>query len=233
MTIHAQHSPTSAFVARYTHVLWALGAVFSLPLMSFLISPGAGSAERPAWILGLTGGAALGCLAVAWARTRCWSSAAWLTRAVSCAMLFFVPVGTAAWGYWFFAVRSREAEGRGDPVSVARNASSGFNPGYTAILSALGGLGLGLPVVNYFYPISTFDGSLLMPTIASKALIFAVGGFIAFSADLRSRNHPLARRLTVVATIVGAVILAPMGTLALLYWFGWVRSRENTPVPQN
>jgi hypothetical protein len=98
------------FARSYTLLLWVLGGLFALPLFSTLlvVSGGSGAEGRPLWVVGLTTGASLACFGVAASRAKSSVPARGLTRALSWALLPFVPVGTMAWGYWFFYVRHTE-----------------------------------------------------------------------------------------------------------------------------
>ena len=99
---------------------------------------------------------------------------------------------------------------------------------YTVIQYVLGLGGILLPIVNTFFPIRIFDGSLLMPTPASKILFACAGLLLCSSAYARSKEHLVSSRLTIWSTIIGAAVLYPLGTLAFIYWLVSVRKREST-----
>jgi len=97
----------------YTNLLWVLCGVFALPLFSTLLVL-LGAAEesiRPLWVVVMTTFVSLACLGVASARVMHSKASHGLTLVLSWLLLFFVPIGTLVWAYWFLAVRGRERQG--------------------------------------------------------------------------------------------------------------------------
>lgn len=115
-------------------------------------------------------------------------------------------------------------------MSSTRTRHSRLDHRYTVIQYVLGSGGILLPIANTFFPIRIFDGSLLMPTLASKILFACAGLLLCSSAYARSKEHPVSSRLTIWSTIVGAAVLYPLGTLAFIYWLVLVRRRERAGV---
>jgi len=113
-------------------------------------------------------------------------------------------------------------------MSSTKTSDSRIDRRYTAIQYTLGLGGIFLPVVNALFPIRIFDGSLLMPTLASKILFACAGLLLCSSAYARSKEHPVSSRLTIWSTIIGAAVLYPLGTVAFIYWLVFVRKREGT-----
>lgn len=108
-----KNNDADVFMNSYTNLLWVLSGLFALPLFSTLLVL-IGAAEesiRPPWVVVLTTGVSLACIGVAAARVARSKAAPGLTLVLSWVFLFFVPIGTVVWAYWFFAVRVRERQG--------------------------------------------------------------------------------------------------------------------------
>jgi hypothetical protein len=97
--------------------------------------------------------------------------------------------------------------------------------GYTRLLV---GVALGyllVILIDRFYTLRLVDGTPVFLNLGSHLALAALCLLLLGTAYARHVGSPSARGLTLVASILSA-ILYPVGTIVFLYWLVWVRRRE-------
>jgi hypothetical protein len=153
------------------------------------------------------------------------------TPAVSVLLIFWFPVGTAAFVYWVGWVRKWEQRNRITVDTAGADEEPHRVPfvyAYTVLLYVCGGLAL-MAVAAHWMLIEMMlqDGAVLVARILLALLLLEVALCVLASAAgvLRTIGHPAAIQATSAVSAL-LVLWIPLGTAVFVYWVRRVRRRE-------